>query len=134
MFVLLYFRALVAEYNLFISHQVEYLLKWIGYPEDENTWEPVDNLDCPDLISKYEDENCAKTAPAVAASSSSKDRCDGDVIDGGISRKKNGSVDLKVEEETSEDIGPVGFDRGLEPEEILGATEEDGQILFLMKW
>jgi len=113
---------------------VEYLLKWIGYPEDENTWEPEDNLDCPDLISKYEDEHRTKTTPAVATSSSSKDRFDDDIIDGGINRKKNGSTDLKLEEETSEDIGPVGFDRGLEPEEILGATEEDGQILFLMKW
>ena len=113
---------------------MEYLLKWIGYPEDENTWEPEDNLNRPDLISKYEDEHCTKTTPAVTTSSSSKDRFDGDVIDGGINRKKNGSNDLKLEEETSEDIGPVGFDRGLEPEEILGATEEDGQILFLMKW
>ena len=49
--------------------------------------------------------------------------------------KKNGT-DLKVEEDQSEheDNEPIGFERGLEPEEILGATEQDGQILFLMKW
>jgi len=116
----------------FLPHQVEYLLKWIGYPEDENTWEPLDNLDCPDLISKYEDEHSSKSGAVVAMSSSSKDRFDN--IDGDADRKKNGSAELKHEEETSEDSGPVGFDRGLEPEEILGATEEDGQILFLMKW
>ena len=29
---------------------------------------------------------------------------------------------------------PSGFSRGLTPEEILGATEMDGKILFLMKW
>ncbi len=29
---------------------------------------------------------------------------------------------------------PNGFERGLEAEDILGATEMDGQILFLIKW
>ena len=112
---------------------MEYLLKWIGYPEDENTWEPEDNLDCPDLISKYEEDHSTKTAPAAGMSSNPKDRFD-DIIDGDVDKKKNGSGDLKLDEETIDDNGPVGFERGLEPEEILGATEQDGQILFLMKW
>ena len=29
---------------------------------------------------------------------------------------------------------PSGFQRGLQAEQILGATELDGQILFLIKW
>ena len=29
---------------------------------------------------------------------------------------------------------PSGFQRGLEPECIMGATEMEGQILFLVKW
>ncbi|CAE1178150.1 CBX1 [Acanthosepion pharaonis] len=66
----------------------EYLLKWKGYPDSENTWEPEANLDCPDLIS----------------------------------------------ESTEEDNKPRGFDRGLQPERIIGATDSSGELMFLMKW
>ena len=30
---------------------VEYLVKWRGYPSDQNTWEPAQNLEhCPEMI------------------------------------------------------------------------------------
>lgn len=34
--------------------QVEYLIKFKGYDDSENSWEPVENLNCSRMIKKYE--------------------------------------------------------------------------------
>ncbi len=34
--------------------KIYYLLKWKHYPDSANTWEPVENLNCHDLVLEYE--------------------------------------------------------------------------------
>ncbi|KDR20165.1 Chromobox protein-like protein 5, partial [Zootermopsis nevadensis] len=103
--------------------RVEYLLKWKGYSNEDNTWEPEENLDCPDLISEYE-ENRKKRE---AAKKDERKRKPGTPID---DKKPNANKKKHVEEDNK----PRGFDRGLEPEKIIGATDSSGELMFLMKW
>merc|ERR1712149_69339 len=42
------------------SGKREYLLKWRGYPDSENTWEPQENLDCPEMIDAFEEKKKKK--------------------------------------------------------------------------
>jgi hypothetical protein len=37
-----------------------YLVKWKGYSNTENTWEPASNMNCPDLIKAFEENEQKK--------------------------------------------------------------------------
>jgi hypothetical protein len=37
--------------------KLQYLVKWVGYPESNNTWEPVDQIHAPDLIKQYQKQH-----------------------------------------------------------------------------
>lgn len=100
----------------------EYLLKWKGYPDSENTWEPSENLDCPDLIAEFEDRKKKKDAE--------KKRKSQNGLEDSAAKKKRKGGDKSAEDDNK----PRGFDRGLQPERIIGATDSSGELMFLMKW
>uniref|UniRef100_A0A674C0R2 Chromobox homolog 5 (HP1 alpha homolog, Drosophila) n=1 Tax=Salmo trutta TaxID=8032 RepID=A0A674C0R2_SALTR len=88
-----------------VKGRVEFFLKWKGYSEKHNTWEPEKNLGCPELIAGF-----MKTYKKPSSSSSGGRKKEDDVL---IAR---------------------GFERGLVPEKIIGATDSCGDLMFLMKW
>ena len=143
-----------------VDGKVHYFLKWFGYPESENTWEPEENLNCPVLISDFEKQYANRAGsdsedkePQKRSSDTEKPAAPKNP-DSTTSEKKSVKKKLKLmtsssnangsspasappptSDGTDSEIPPLsGFAKGWEAEEILGATEENGQILFLIKW
>ncbi|KAL7638169.1 UNVERIFIED_CONTAM: hypothetical protein RMT77_011794 [Armadillidium vulgare] len=103
--------------------KVEYFLKWKGYGEEDNTWEPEANLDCPELISEFE-ENRKKEEAKKKEEKKRKS----------TTAAPEESAKKKSKKPVEDDNRPRGFDRGLEAERIIGATDSSGELMFLMKW
>ncbi len=45
---------IVAHQHFGQLKQLQYLIKWKGYPESDNTWEPADQVHAPQLIKLYQ--------------------------------------------------------------------------------
>ncbi|KAG5837978.1 hypothetical protein ANANG_G00218900 [Anguilla anguilla] len=94
-----------------VKGRVEYFLKWKGFSDKHNTWEPEKNLDCPELIADAKRKNSTEE--------------EDDEEEGGSKAKRKKEDDILIAR---------GFERGLEPEKIIGATDSCGDLMFLMKW
>ena len=93
-------------------------MKWKGYGDEDNTWEPRENLDCEDLIGAFEEKRKEKTNKKKEAE-----------------KRKSGAaaVDNSKKKKAGDDK-TRGFDRSLDPERIIGATDSSGELMFLIKW
>jgi len=63
-----------------LSHRVtrkgklEYYLKWKGFSDADNTWEPAENLNCKDLVEAYEAQRAKKEKKTSSKSKEDDDK------------------------------------------------------------
>jgi len=101
----------------------EYLIKWKGFDnEDDNTWEPVENLDCKDKIEEFNRKKKSSEEDPKKDKKGEKRKAE---------TKKETEPKKKKEKE---DNKPRGFARQLTAERIIGATNDPGELFFLIKW
>ncbi|KOB71229.1 Chromobox-like protein 5, partial [Operophtera brumata] len=99
---------------------IQYLLKWKGYKEEESTWEPVDNLDCEELIRTYEEnrKEKEKEEPKKKPEERSKKRARESSIETNNSGRKGRGTSV-----SSDDV-----------RESKRASDATGDLMFLIKW
>ncbi|XP_013864217.1 chromobox protein homolog 3b isoform X1 [Austrofundulus limnaeus] len=113
-----------------LNGRAEYFLKWKGFTDAENTWEPEDNLDCPELIEEFlrdaplseENEEVLNEPPFVPKEEMTEQETE----------NTSSSMVLKPDEDESD--APVDLSTYLEPECIIGSTDRKGELMFLVKW
>ncbi|XP_036595372.1 chromobox protein homolog 3-like [Trichosurus vulpecula] len=103
-----------------VNGKVVYFLKWKGFTDADNTWEPEENVDCPELIEAF-----------LNSQKSGKEK-------DGAKRKSSSNAEsynrTASQRSTSGLPPPTPLAPGLDPERIIGAVDGSGELMFLMKW
>lgn len=111
-----------------VKGKIQYLIKWKGFEDTDNTWEPIENLECSELISEYEETLKKKNGKENKEKEVMKEEKKRK-----ISTEKAETQTLK-KTKTTHEVKARGFARKLKPEKIIGATDSGGSLTFLMKW
>ncbi|KAJ0000325.1 hypothetical protein NQD34_012167 [Periophthalmus magnuspinnatus] len=104
--------------------RVEYFLKWKGFTDADNTWEPEDNLDCPELIEAFLVKNAHLTE------NSEEDQ--GEIIPKEEMTEQETEIVSTPNAELSDSKSHLSPRQ--EPECIIGSTDRRGELMFLVKW
>lgn len=119
-----------------IDGTIKYFLKWKGYPDSENTWEPIGNLDCDELIEEFErNRNKANKGKKKRRKiiepepDDESDKRDEENIQPNESSAPSNSTNSSTPAASA-----VTNNSDRVPKEILGVTNVGGALKFLMKW
>jgi len=98
--------------------KVEYFLKWKGYCDLYNSWEPEENLNCEEFLKEFEEklkQEMKKTQPE-------------------LSGKRTLSSNSNVTSRASSDDDDVEPRPQKVPDKIISATNRNGELMFQIKW
>ncbi|XP_041104947.1 chromobox protein homolog 3-like isoform X1 [Polyodon spathula] len=112
-----------------VEGKVEFYLKWKGFTDADNTWEPEENLDCPELIEEF--LKTLNISPEIDKASNQQLVEENEVEESSKECQADESQEANESEEADQ---PTGFASGFEPERIIGSTDSRGELMFLMKW
>ncbi|CAL8291027.1 unnamed protein product [Merluccius merluccius] len=120
-----------------VNGRVEYFLKWKGFTDADNTWEPQDNLDCPELIEEFlrnmhlSDNEEEPPQEFIFKEELSEQEAEiVSVHEQQMYREQRDSV----ADNQKRDVTPASLEGYLEPECVIGSTDKNGELMFLVKW
>ncbi|XP_042345498.1 LOW QUALITY PROTEIN: chromobox protein homolog 3b [Plectropomus leopardus] len=119
--------------------RVEYFLKWKGFTDAENTWEPEDNLDCPELIEEFlrnthfseGNEEELTEHELIPKEEMTEQETEISCMQ---SQQQALTVQTNSEPNDEQSDTPTNLSNYLEPECIIGSTDRQGELMFLVKW
>lgn len=127
--------------------RVEYFLKWKGFTDADNTWEPQDNLDCPELIEEFLRQNLHLLEQTEEVENEQQELIPKEEMteqeteiscmqslqsqQQALAAQSDSSV-LHPNDEQSD--SSTNLSTYLEPECIIGSTDRQGELMFLVKW
>jgi hypothetical protein len=82
---------------------------------DQQSWEPEENLDCPDLIAAFEEGNKPVETPRSKTPTTPMD-------------------DSPAPAQIPDTPIIKGFEDNLKPERVVAATDVRGEMNFMIKW
>lgn len=110
-----------------IKGVTHYRVKWLGWLEKDNTWQSVEDLQCPQMICHFEDELKEKREKQKAARKYRSKR-------GGLEERENFEKKTKILKRFDGDGKYTGFARGLKVDSILSYKVINRKVYLLVKW
>jgi chromobox protein 1 len=124
------------------GEETEFLIKWRGYPDDDNTWEPESNVNAVELLIAFKEEEERKKkrdSTPKARGRPTRGRGGGPGSrsnatprsDKSASKSNQSEEDVKVE---PKDKKPSGVDLNLPVENVVSVKVEGKDLLFELKF
>lgn len=110
-----------------------FLVKWVGYPESENTWEPEGNLDCQVLVDQYLAEK--KSKRKKQKQSETDNTADSQQIITQLQYRDVGHPNPSIHRliRAPSDSDTDSWESDNEIEDVVGVKLVDGEIMFDVK-